>query len=76
MNSYVSELFARERAADFRLEADRDALAQLAERTKPPALSRVRPGRHQILAAVEAAIRGIGQRGKPADRPPQRRSAV
>ncbi len=68
MNSYVSELFARERAAEFERETDNAALAQLARRTRPLALSRI-GRRHQILAAVEAATKRIRLRGEPADRP-------
>lgn len=75
MNGYVNELFARERAADFEREADKTALAQLARRTKPPALSPV-GRRHQILAVVKAATKRIGRRGEPSDRSPQRGSTV
>ncbi len=67
MNSYVHELFARERAADFKREVDQMALAQLAKRTRPQAPSAVEPGLPRIFAAVWAAIGRIGRRREPAD---------
>lgn len=71
MNGYVSELFARERAADFEREADKTALIQLAKRTTPPARSRVGRGRRQILSAVKSATERIHRPDQPADRPQQ-----